>query len=111
MEWHFDWTGLTPGDLKEANTSKEEDYIVASIPVSIKEAESEEEFFFIVDVHHENYRGEGRRFDLEVYTSDEYGLHKTWLDSIKSIKTATSYTRFCRRAESAIMDYLFARLK
>lgn len=107
MEYNFDWTGLTQEALKLANSSKEEDFIVASVPVVVKRGPSEKEDYFIVDVHHENYPGEGRRFDLEMYTSNEEGRHLHWIMSNKSIKSATHYARFCRRAEQLIIDSIF----
>ncbi len=107
MEFCFEWRLLSPEELKRANESREEDYIVACIPVGVRVSKVDDTQVFIVDVHHEKYVGERPCFDLELYTSNKYGEHLVWLKSIKMIKTATSYHRFCRRAESLIMDELY----
>lgn len=107
MELWFHWKELLPDELRRANESREEDIIVACVPIEVREKSSDETKYFIVDIHHEKYVGERPCFDLELYASNEVGHHLGWLGSNKEIKTATSYNEFCRRAESIISTELY----
>ena len=104
MVYNFDWTDLTLKNLKAANASREEDEIIVCAPFTVNKDDVDS--YFIVDVHHEKYVGEPACFDLEVYRSNENEEHLEWLFSIKEIKTATNYRRFCKRAEDLIIEKL-----
>lgn len=107
MELWFHWRELLPEELNLANASREEDIIVACVPIEVRKKNLDETEWYIVDVHHEKYVGERPCFDLELYASNEYGHHLGWIGSFKDIKTAKSYSRFCRRAESIISNELY----
>ena len=105
VTYRFSWIGLTPADLVRANKSREEDEIIVCVPFTVNKDDVDS--YFIVDVHHEKYVGEPACFDLEVYRSNNDEEHLEWLFSIKEIKTATNYRRFCKRAEDLIIEKLY----
>lgn len=102
MPYEFDWTEFTEQDLKNCNNEigELEDKIYRCIHVKY------ENKTFIVDVHYEYYDSRNHGFDLELYEENENGTHGTWVDFIKTIKSAKNYTRFCHRAEDAIIKTL-----
>ena len=105
VTYRFSWIGLIPADLIRANKSREEDEIVVCVPFTVSKDGADS--FFIIEVHHEKYVGEPARFDLEVYHSNDSEEYLEWMFSIKEIKTATNYRRFCKRAEDLIVQKLY----
>lgn len=100
-KYRFDWSGFTADDLAKVNQEAKyvEDDIYGVIFVY------RENKGFIVDIHYEHYSWDQRGFDLEIYRlNDDY--HGEWLGSIKDIKSANSYRRFCVRAERLIIKFL-----
>lgn len=102
QRYNFDWTNFTEKELRICNREigSYEDNIYGFLYLSINDK------YYLVDIHYEDYGSKDKGFDLEVYESDENWLHKFWLSSIKDIKSATNYKRFCRRAENLIIDFL-----
>lgn len=100
--YEFDWTEFTERDLKKVNRrhDMDEDEIVGFVFV---QAGTD---MYMVDIHYYNYDSKDRGFDLEVYKSNKELYHLSWLGSIKDIKSATDYNRFCRRAENLIISLI-----
>ena len=108
----FDWTGFDEKRLDEVNQNlksgalkEAEDILYGYLPCSVDEDE------FLVDIHYEYYGYADRCFDFEVYRKKSHLCdHGDWLGSIKVIKGAKDYKRFCHRAEDAIIKFFSAIL-
>lgn len=103
-KFEFDWRDFSEDGLyrlNEAIKNKEidEDELFAKIPAKIGRE-------YLIDLHYENYGGGQKGFDVEIYERNSDGSHGTWLGSVKTIKTATNYKRFCRRVEDAVLNFL-----
>lgn len=102
MAYYFDWTGFEEDKLRKCNSEigSFEDMIYGFVYLTCGEKK------YLIDVHYEYYNAKDCRFDLEVYEQLPNGHHGKWIDSIKTIRSATDYRRFCRRAENAIIELL-----
>lgn len=98
----IDWTGFTEKSLKRCNDSigESEDSLVGFLPFQVKDRRC------IMDIHYEYSNSREKGFCLEIYASDEMNRHCRWLGTIRSIKSAVDYQRFCTRVKNALTDFM-----
>lgn len=98
----FEWDAFTEEDLAEINSLKGSERPETEIYGFIYITANGK--LYIVDVRYDYYDSKDQGFCLELYRSDEYRHHITWLGGCKSIKSAKNYKRFKKRAEQLLAN-------
>jgi hypothetical protein len=106
----FNWTGFTEKMFQQHNSEigEYEDMMYGGFTVEFGEEFNNAKY--IADIHYEYLNSREKGFVLEVYEQNDNGTHGTWVGSIRTIKSSSTYKRFCHRAEDEAIRFAFARM-